>query len=272
MSAVAWACAIVDLRVVPWLPVLALIPVGWLVVQVVWWRARYLYFEHSRLVFHRGPFDLGQHINHNFGDWAFDQKGLWAKLWNFGTLQVGEHTFEKYWPFRQLAVALRTPPKPAAPPPQPGMPPVMPPVGPPDFPSQPIFVFVPIRERVIVRETVVEEPRSTPPILLPWEGDGYVYNGTAFEDDHPSYAGFLAACEEFLFPGRHLDLEACVGHGRQRRYYRKGMSRPVALFYRELLQRTRIIDDEGRLYPRIQDIEDVRQRVPYFEVPRRLVS
>jgi hypothetical protein len=272
LVAVVWICVIVDLRPVPWLPSLALIPMGWLVVQVVWWRSRYLYFDHNRLVFHRGPFDLGQHINYNFGDWTFDQRGLWAKLWNFGTLQVGQHTFEKYWPFRQLSVAVRTPAEPAAAPPQPAVPPVVLPVGPSVAPSQPIFVFVPIRERVIVRETVVAEPRPAPPIQLPWEGDGYVYNDIPFEDDHPSYAGFLAACEEFLFPGRHLDLEACVGHGRQRRYYRKGMSRQVALFYRELLQRARIIDDEGWLYSRIRDIEDVCQRIPYFEVPRRLVS
>jgi hypothetical protein len=273
LVAVVWACVTVDLRAVPWLPALALIPLGWLVVQVVWWRSTYLYFDHSRLAFHRWPFDMGLHVNYNFGDWTFDQRSLWAKLWNYGTLRVGQHTFEGYWPFRQLAAALRTPPKPAAPPPpQPGVPPVMPPVGPPDFPSQPVFVFVPIRERIIVRETVVEEPRPTPPILLPWEGDGYVYNDIPFDDDHPSFAGFLAACEEFLFPGRHLDLEVCVGHGRQRRYYPSGMSRHVALFYRELLQRARIIDDEGWLYSRIRDIEDVRQRIPYFEVPRRLVS
>jgi len=267
LAAVVGACALVDLHTVPWLPALALIPLAWLAIQVVWWRSTYLCFDNNRLVFHRGPFDLGQHINYNFGDWTFDQRTLWAKLWNVGTLRVGQHTFETYWPFRQLAAALRTRPEPPAVPPPPAMPPVILPVGPTAFPSQPIFVFVPIRERVIVQERVVGRPDPTPPTLPPWEGDGYMYDSTAFEDDHPSYVGFLAACEEFLFPSRFLDLDACVNHGNRRRYYPRGMSRHVAFFYRELLQRARIIDNEDLLYPRIRDIEDVRQRIPYFEVP-----
>lgn len=272
LAVVIGVCVVVELRTVPWLPALALIPIGWLVVQAVWWRSRYLCFENSRLVYHRGPFDLGQYINYNFGDWTFDQKGLWARLCNFGTLQVGRHTFEKYWPFRQLATAVRTPAEPAAAPPQPTVPPIMPPVAPPDVTGQPVFIFVPIRERVIIQEKIVQQPRPSPPNLPPWEGDGYIFDGIAFEADHPSYAGFLAACEEFLLPDGHLNLDAWVSQDSQRRYYPRGMSRHVALFYRELLQRARIIDDQGWLFSRIRTIEDIRQRVPYFEVPRRLVS
>jgi hypothetical protein len=165
-------------------------------------------------------------------------------------------------------MAVRTPQEPTAAPPQASVPPA----GPSAFPGQPVFVFVPIRERVIVQKEVVETPAPPPPALSPWEGNGYLYNDIAFEAEHPSYAGFLAACEEFLLPGRRLDLDACVSHDSRRRYYPGGMSRHVALFYRELLQRARIIDDEGLLFRRIRDIEDIRQRIPYFEVPRRLAS
>jgi hypothetical protein len=263
----------VDLRTVCWLPALVLIPLGWLVASVVWWRSIYLCLESDRLVFRDGPFDKpGQYINYKFVDWTFDQRGLWAKLWNFGTLRVGQQTFEGYWPFRQLAAALGSSPAPAAVPPQATVPPIMPPLGPSAVPNQPIFVFVPIRERIIVQREVIERPPPTPPSLPPWEDGGYVYNGTAFEADHPSYTGFLAACEEFLLPTGCLDPEACASHDSQRRYYPTGMSWRVVLFYRELLQRARIIDNEGALFPRIRNIEDIRQRVPYFEVPRRLSS
>jgi len=283
LAVVAGICTVADLRVVPWLPALALIPIGWLVIRSWWWRSTYLCLENGRLVFHDGPFDtLGQYINYNFGDWTFDQRSLWAKLWNVGTLRVADHTFEGYWPFRQLKTAICTPPaRPAAPVEpavQPGTPPVVPPArwpaAPPAFPSQPVYVVFPIRERVIVRERVVEKvvekPEPAPPTLSAWQGSGYTYQGKAFEADHPSYAGFLAACEEFLFSAGRLDLDAWVSQGSWRRYYPLGMSKQVALFYRELLQRARIIDDAGQLYARIQDIEDIRQRVPYFEVPYRL--
>ena len=273
VTVVVGVCMVVDLRTVPWLPAFVLIPMGWLVASVVWWHSTYLCLESDRLVFRNGPFDRpGQYINYRFVDWTFDQRGLWEKLWNLGTLRVGHHTFEGYWPFRQLAAALRSFPAPAAAPPQPTMPPIMPPVGLSAAPSQPVFIFVPIRERIIVQREVIEKPPATLPSLPPWEDGGYVYNGTAFEADHPSYAGFLAACEEFLLSTERLDPDVCVSHDSQRRYYPTGMSWRVALFYRELLQRARIIDNEGKLFPRIRNIEDIRQRVPYFEVPRGLSS
>jgi len=256
-----------------WLLAVGLIPLGWLSLQVVRWRSQYLYFENRRLVFHRWPNDLGEHINFVFVDWKFDQRNLWAELWNYGTLRVGTHAFEQFWPFRQLANAVKIslqaapgPAQPAAAPP--------PPVGIPAQPAtagQPYFVFIPIRERVVVRERIVEKSRSEPPTLPPWEGDGYIYRDIPFEVDHPSYFGFLAACEEFLLPVGHLSLAVWVSQDPRRRYYRRGMAHEVALFYRELLQRAHIIDDQDRLFSRIRTIEDISQRVPYFEVPRRLI-
>jgi hypothetical protein len=261
LAIVVGACLVIDLDYVPWLPFLALVPVGWLVIQIVWWRCQYLHFDSNRLVFHRLPWDIGEYINYSFTDWHFDQKSLWAKLWNYGTLKVGQHTFERFWPYRQLADALRVSPTPGIAPAQP--------VAQPDVASQPVFIFVPIRERDFAPERTLEPP-SILPALPRWENDGYAYYNVPFEADHHSYAGFLATCEEFLFPTGRLDVDACVSQDPRRRYYPQGMSRGTALFYCELLQRTRIIDNEGRLFSRIRSIDDVRQRVPYFEAPYHL--
>jgi hypothetical protein len=274
LAIVVGACWVIGLSYAPWLPVLGLLPLGWLICHVVRWHTEYLQFEHNRLVFHRRPFDAGEYINYNFADWQFN-RNLWAKMWNYGTLKIGSHhTFENFWPFRQLVQALRMSLAPAAKPSRPAAKPSPRPAtapAQPAAPGQPIFVFIPIRERVVVRERVVERPRPEPPTLPPSEGDGYIYNGIPFEANHPSYAGFLAACEAFLLPTGRLDLNACVSSDPRRRYYRRGMSREVALFYRELLQRTHIIDDRDLLFSRIHSVDDILQRVPYFEVPRRLM-
>lgn len=267
LAVVVWVCVWVDLSEAPWVPALVLIPIGWLAVQVMLWRSQYLYFDNTRLVFRRGLLDWGHYINYNWGDWDFDQRNLWARLWNYGTLQVGQHTFEDYWPFRELAEAVRMSLRSAAAPAQPTVAPAQPAVS-----GQPFFVFIPIRDRVVVREKVIDRSPPEPQALPRWESEGYVYGDDLFEIDHPSYAGLLAACEALLLPVGYLDLNAWVSRDLRRRYYPHGMSWKVALFYRELLQRVRIIDDRDLLFPRIRSIEDVRQRVPYFEVPRRLIQ
>jgi hypothetical protein len=268
LAAVIWACLVIDLTYVQWLPFLSLVPVGWLAGQIVWWRSRYLRFDNNRLVFHRWPLDVGHYINYNFVDWQFDQRNLWDKLWNRGSLRVGQHTFKDFWPYRQLVDALRVSPTPGVAPAQPTPRPAAPLI----VPSQPVFIFVPIRERLVEPKSILleESPAAPHQLMPPQNSDGYTYDDVPFEAEYSSYAGLLATCEEFLFPSGRLDLEACVSQDPWRRYYPQGMSREAALFYRELLRRARIIDDQGQLFSRIRNIEDIRQRVPYFEVPQDL--
>ncbi len=244
------------------LRLLPLIPLSAIVWNFADWRQRIFVFYKGRLYRPDGILHLRQRVlNFPFSNWTFIQSFL-GRLLDYGDVEIGMganpdrlECIGRFAAFIEALDVLRQ--QQAA--------------GNQPRPSQ-------VQQRAVVFMTIPPEGKATVPGARHparaqgeylWS-QGYVYQGTPFEVDVPSYAGFLAFCEEFVLRQHNWDTWYYISADADRCYYPHGIGERAAQFYLELLERAHIIrgaknGDNGWVSPRIRTLEDIKRRIPYFE-------
>jgi hypothetical protein len=99
-------------------------------------------------------------------------------------------------------------------------------------------------------------------------GNGSTYQGEAFSPLTCSAPGFCAFCEQFVLADKNWTREHYGAQDLSRRYYRNGISDPVACFYLRTLKQACVLipgpngHSRERLSCRIRSIEDILCLIP----------
>jgi hypothetical protein len=242
------------------LPLIPLIAIAWIVVD---WRRRIFVFHGGRLYKPMGFLHLSQNVlNFSFAQWTLVQSFL-GKLLDYGDVEIGMGNnpdrlkcIARFAAFVEALDVLRR---------QQG---TSQQSTPPQVQQQAVVFMTVTPEEDGAASPIARRPARTDRDVL-WDGD-YIYKGTPFDVDVPSYAGFLAFCDEFILRQRNWATWYYISSDPHRRYYPHGIGSRAAQFYLEMLERTRIIrgvnnGDNGWVSPRIHTLEDIKLRVPYFE-------
>jgi len=241
---------------------LPLIPMG----AVAWvyadWRQRVFVFHGGRLYKPVGILHLHQRVlNFSFVQWTLIQS-LLGKLLDYGDVEIGmganPDRLECVGRFAAFVEALDVLRKQQA---------ASQPATPPQWQQQTVVIMPGAPGGDAAAPAARHLAHAGKDVL--WDG-GYIYEGTPFDVDVPSYAGFLAFCDEFVLRQHNWAMRYCTSADPRRRYYPHGIGSRTAQFYLEQLERARIIrgsnnGDNGWVSPRIHTLEDIKLRVPYFE-------
>lgn len=244
------------LRLLPLAPLLA---IAWIIVD---WRQRVFVFHGGRLYVPTGLLHLRQRVfNFSFAQWTLVQSFL-GKLLDYGDVEIGMgadsdrlECVGRFAAFVEALDVLRQQQQAAQ-------------------QAQPSL----LQQQAVVFTSTLSGDGAAPPAPwrsartekgLLWDG-GYTYKGIPFDVDVPSYAGFLAFCDEFVLRRHNWATWYYITADPVRHYYPYGIGQHTAQFYLELLERARIIrgannGDNGWVSPRVHTLEDIKKRVPYFE-------
>jgi hypothetical protein len=105
-------------------------------------------------------------------------------------------------------------------------------------------------------------------LSAPAPREDYAYQGRVFSPFIPSYPGFYAFCEQFLFLECNWSAECYRTPNPNRRYYRDGISPSLAQAYLDVLRETCILipgrngTAPDRVSCRIQSIRDIQRLLP----------
>ena len=244
------------LWLLPFAPLLAIVRI------IIDWRQRVFVFHGGRLYVPAGPLHLQQRVlNFPFQNWTLVQSFL-GKLLDYGDVEIGmganpdrlecigrfEAFVEALDVLRQQQAAQQSPPI--------------------QWQQQAVVFMSTMPPGNGAAPPATRHPTHVQTDLL--EDGGYVYQSALLDVDVPSYAGFLAFCDEFLFRQHNWATWYYTAADPGRHYYPYGIGQHTAQFYLELLERARIIrgannGDNGWVSPRIHTLEDIKKRVPYFD-------
>jgi hypothetical protein len=244
------------LRLLPSAPLLAIV---WIIVD---WRQRVFVFHGGRLYVPEGLLHLHQRVlNFPFQNWILNQS-LPGKLLDYGDVEIGmganperlecvgrfKNFIEALDILRQQQAAQQAPPT--------------------QWQQQAVVFMFP---RPPGDGAIPPAPRRPTHVQMDLPEDkGYMYQGTLLDVDVPSYAGFLAFCDEFVLRQHNWATWYYITADPGRHYYPHGIGQHAARYYLELLERARIIrgannGNNGWVSSRIHTLEDIKKRIPYFD-------